>query len=194
MNLYSNKQKWKITLLIFALLAVGASLFVSNTIVAKVGERERERAKQWADAIKKKIELVRLTNRTFTQLRDKEREKMTLWIDATKEVSKPTPLNEIPDYSFPLKIINGNKDIPVILLDDEKNVSGNINLDFDTSNLRKLYPNYTDNELLKAFDDSLVSLANIWEQLNPSFTIEVYEGLFMTYYYNDSKEIEKLEL
>ena len=62
MNLYSNKQKWKIALLIFALLAVGASLFVSNNIVSKVGERERERAKQWADAIKKKIELVRLTN------------------------------------------------------------------------------------------------------------------------------------
>ena len=36
-------------------------------------------------------------------------------------------------------------------------------------------------------------LAAIWEKRNPSFTIEVYEGLFMTYYYNDSKEIEKLE-
>lgn len=193
MNLYSNKQKWKITLLIFALLAVGASLFVSNSIVSKVGERERERAKQWADAIKKKIELVRLTNRTFSQLRDKEREKMTLWIDATKEVSKPTPLNEIPDYGFPLKIINGNKDIPVILLDEDKNVSGNINLDFDTSFFRNKYPDYTTKELIKTFDDSLVVLASIWEKRNPSFTIEVYEGLFMTYYYNDSKEIEKLE-
>lgn len=193
MNLYSNKQKWKITLLIFALLAVGASLFVSNTIVSKVGERERERAKQWADAIKKKIELVRLTNRTFTQLRDKEREKMTLWIDATKEVSKPTPLNEIPDYGFPLKIINGNKDIPVILLDDDKNVSGNINLDFDTSYFRERHPNFSEKELIKVFDDSLIVLADLWEKKNPSFTIEVYEGLFMTYYYNDSKEIEKLE-
>ena len=193
MNLYSNKQKWKIALLIFALLAVGASLFVSNSIVSKVGERERERAKQWADAIKKKIELVRLTNRTFSQLRDKEREKMTLWIDATKEVSKPTPLHEVPDYGFPLKIINGNKDIPVILLDEDKNVSGNINLDFDTSSMRKQYPNFSTDNLVKAFDDSLVALAEVWEQRNPSFTIEVYEGLFMTYYYNDSKEIEKLE-
>jgi len=193
MNLYSNKQKWKIALLIFALLAVGASLFVSNSIVSKVGERERERAKQWADAIKKKIELVRLTNRTFSQLRDKEREKMSLWIDATKEVSKPTPLHEIPDYGFPLKIINGNKDIPVILLDADKNVSGNINLDFDTSYFREKYPAYTPNQLIKVFDDSLVSLAEIWEQRNPSFTIEVYDDLFMTYYYNDSKEIEKLE-
>lgn len=193
MNLYSNKQKWKIALLIFALLAVGVSLFVSNSIVSKVGERERERAKQWADAIKKKIELVRLTNRTFSQLRDKEREKMTLWIDATKEVSKPTPLNEIPDYGFPLKIINGNKDIPVILMDDDKNISGNINLDFDTSYFRKQHPDFSPNQLIKAFDDSLVILAEMWEKRNPSFTIEVYKGLFMTYYYTDSKEIVKLE-
>ena len=71
MNLYSNKQKWKITLLIVALLLVGASLFVSNEIVSKVGLQEKQRAKQWADAIKKKVELVQLTNRTFTQLRDK---------------------------------------------------------------------------------------------------------------------------
>jgi len=78
MNLYSNKQKWKIALLIFALLLVGASLFVSNQIVSKVGEREKERAQQWADAIRKKIELVRLTNNTFDNLRAKEREKMTL--------------------------------------------------------------------------------------------------------------------
>ena len=67
MNLYSNKQKWKIVLLIFALLLVGASLFVSNNIVLKVGKQERERAKQWGDAIKKKIELVQLTNQTFSK-------------------------------------------------------------------------------------------------------------------------------
>ena len=73
MNLYSRKQKWKIALLIFALMLVSLSLFVSNKIVSKVGERERERATQWADAIKKKIELVQLTNNTFSKLRERER-------------------------------------------------------------------------------------------------------------------------
>ena len=193
MNLYSNKQKWKVALLIFALLTVGATLFVSNDIVSKVGDRERERAKQWADAIKKKIELVRLTNRTFTQLRDKEREKMSLWIDATKEVSKSSPLNQTLDQEIPLKIINGNKDIPVILLDHNSNVSGSINLDFDTSYFRQQHPEYSVDEIYKAFDDSLLVLAKEWEKLNSSFTIEVYEDMFMTYYYSDSKEIVKLE-
>ena len=91
MNLYSNKQKWKIALIAIALIMVGASLFVSNTIVSKVGERERERVRQWAGAIQKKLELGRLTDRTFSQLIEKEQKEMALWIDATKEVSKATP-------------------------------------------------------------------------------------------------------
>lgn len=193
MNLYSNKQKWKIALMLIALVMVGATLFFSNTIVSKMGDRERERAKQWADAITKKLELVRLTDRTFTQLREKELKEMSLWIDATKEVSKATPLDQIPDYSFPLKIINENKDIPVILLDNERNISGYINLDFDTSNIRKLHPELSQSELLAKFEDSLRALSDEWKLKNPSFTVEVYEDLFMTYVYSDSKEIVRLE-
>jgi two-component system, sporulation sensor kinase D len=193
MNLYSNKQKWKVALLIVALLMIGVSLFVSNSIVSKVSERETERARQWADAIKKKIELVRLTNGTFTRLRDMERKKMELWIDATKEVSKDTPLDAIPDYTLPLKIINENKDIPVILLDNERTISGFINLDFDTSDIRRDFSKLSKKEVLPKFEDSLLSLTNVWRNKNEAFTIEVYKGLFMTYVYNDSKAIVKLE-
>lgn len=192
-NLYSNKQKWKIILMVIALCMMGAFLFFSNNIVSKVGDREMERARQWADAIRKKLELVQLTNRTFTQLRDKERKEMSLWIDATKEVSQASPLDIDPNLDFPFRIINDNKDIPVILLDDQKNVSGFINLDFDTSDLRPLFPELSKKELNKRFEDSLVKLATNWEKNNPPFTVEVYEGLFMTYFYNDSKEIVKLE-
>lgn len=193
MNLYSNKQKWKIVLLVIALLLVGASLFVSNQIVNKVAERERDRVQQWADAIKKKAELVQLTNRIFSQLRDKERTEMKMWIEATKEISKPISGDAIPDYTFPFSIINNNTDIPVILMDQSKTISGHINLDFDTSRLRINYPTLSKKELIKKFEDSLRFLATEWQQNNPAFTIEVYEGLFMTYSYNDSKEIVKLE-
>ena len=168
MNLYSNKQKWKIALMLFALVMVGASLFVSNNIVSKMGERERERVEQWADAIKKKLELVRLTDRTFIQLRDKERKEMALWIDATKELSKETPLDQIPDFTFPLKIIKDNKDIPVILLDQDKNISGYINLPIDTSSFRKDHPSLSVTEITTLFEDSLRILANDWITDNPS--------------------------
>ncbi len=193
MNLYSNKQKWKIVLLVIALLLVGASLFVSNSIVTKVGERERDRVKQWADAIKKKVELVRLTNRTFSQLRDKEKAEMEMWIDATKEISKPVEGDFMPDYELPLKIISKNKDIPVILLDNNRSVSTFINLDLDTADIRSRYPSLTQKEITRKFEDSLLALSDLWKIKNPAFTIEVYEDLFMTYIYNDSREITKLE-
>lgn len=193
MNLYSNKQKWKIVLLIIALLLVGASLFVSNSIVTKVGERERDRVKQWADAIKKKVELVQLTNRTFSQLRDKEKAEMEMWIDATKEISKPIEGEFMPDYDLPLKIISKNKDIPVILIDNKRTVSTFINLDLDTAAIRTKYPAFTQRQIARKFEDSLLALSDLWRLKNPAFTIEVYEGLFMTYIYNDSREIVKLE-
>jgi two-component system, sporulation sensor kinase D len=192
-DLYSNKQKWKIILLVFALGIVGAFLYVSNSIVGRVGERETERARQWADAIRKKLELVQLTTTTFTKLRDKERKEMALWIEATKEVSQASPLDEDPHLEFPFRIIKDNTDIPVILLDDEKNVSGYINLDIDTATFRLQFPALSKKERARAFDDSLVKLAGHWEAKNPPFSVEIYEGLFMTYYYNDSKEIVRLE-
>lgn len=172
---------------------VGVSLYVSNEIVTKVSNEERNRVKSWADAIKKKAELVRLTNRTFSKLREKERYVMEMWIDATKEISKPIDSDAFPDYTLPLKIINKNKDIPVILFDNEGTISGFINLDFDTTSLKEYYPSASKKELEKIFDDSLRKLAPIWKLRNPAFTIEVYEGLFMTYVYNDSKQIFKLE-
>lgn len=193
MNIYSNKQRWKIILLILALIFVGLSLYVSNRIVSKVHDREKERAKQWAGAIKKKVELVRLTNQTFTQLREKEREKVALWIDASKEIAKPTSLDMNSDISFPLQIINQNKNIPVVLLDNEKQVSAHVNIPFDTSIFRPSHPSASKKEINQLFDDSLVKLSEQWSKINPPFTIEVYEGLFMTYYYGDSKEIIRLE-
>ena len=192
-NIYSNKQKWKIVLMIFALCMIGAFLFVSNNIVSKVGDREEERARQWADAIRKKLELVQLTNRTFTKLRDKERKEISLWVDATRELSEASPLDEDPQPDFPLKIIQDNKDIPVILLDDQNIVSGYNNLDIDTSDLRPIYPTATARELVDKFEDSLVKLSTVWRKSNPPLTVEIFEGFFMTYVYNDSREIVELE-
>jgi two-component system, sporulation sensor kinase D len=192
-NLYSNKQKYKVLLLLIALVLVSLSLFVSNSIVTKVRDREKDRATQWAESIKKKIELVKLTDRTFTQLRDKEREKMTLWIEATKEVSKLSALDGNTDFRFPFYIIQGNKNIPVIVVDNEQNITGHINLDFDTSNLRPSYPEISTKELNAAFEDSLLNLSKNWTLENKPFTVEVFEGLFLTYFYSDSKEIVRLE-
>jgi len=193
MNLYSNKQKWKIVLLIVALIMIAASLWVSNSVVQRVSDRERLRVTQWADAIKKKAELVEFTDRAFEQLREYERRKIKLYLDATREISKPIPGDAIPDYNFPLSIINENKDIPVVLVDDQNVVSGQINLDFDTAYFRKYHPTATSKELNRYFEDSLLKMTKIWEIDHPPFTIEVVEGLTMTYFYTDTKRTVQLQ-
>lgn len=193
MKLYSNKQRWKIVLLFIAIGLVGASLYISNDIVQKVAMRERERVTQWADAIKKRAELVRLTNHSFDQLRDKELAEMELWIAATKEISKSTPLNFQQSYDLPLKIINRNNDIPVIVLDQDRNVSTYINLDFSIEEMQSKHPDLEPSEVKRMFDSTLVRLAFSWVKINPSFTIEIYDDLFMTYFYNDSRDLLRLE-
>jgi signal transduction histidine kinase len=193
LNLYSNKQKWKVILIAIALGLVGISLFVSNSIVQKVHEREKQRATQWADAIQKKVELVELTDSTFSRLRDREREKMQLWIEATKEVSKPTALDQNADFTFPFLIINKNTDIPVVLVDDQNTVSGHINIDFSEQDIQQQFPSLSQQEVTQVFEDSLLRLTKDWQKTNKPFTIEIIEGFFMTYYYTDSRQIRQLE-
>lgn len=192
MNLYSNKQKWKIVLMVVALILVAVSLWASNSVVQRVGDRERLRARQWADAIKKKAEIVEFTDRAFSQLREYERRRIKLWVDATTEISKPISGNAIPDYNFPLSIINENEDIPVILVDDQNVVSAYDNLDFDTLLLRPMHPAASKKELIKVFEDSLLRLAREWSESHTVFRIEVAEGLTMSYFYTDSKRTIQL--
>lgn len=179
--------------MVFALALVTASLFVSNQIVSKVAEKEKEHAEEWANTIRKKIELVQLTNHTFSKLRENERKRMEIWIDATKEVSQASSPDVFTSYEFPLKIISENTEIPVIVIDHEDQVSGYRNIDFDTSDIQKTNVELAPNELLRLFEDSLIKLSKVWSQKNPSFTIEVYKGMYLSYFYNDSKTIERLE-
>jgi len=193
MNLYSNKQKWKIVLLVVALVLVAMSLWVSNTTVQKVSDRERLRAKQWADAIKKKAELVEFTDRAFVELRRYERRKIQLYLDAIAEISKPIMGDAIPSYAFPSAIIEENNDIPVILVDDQDVVSSYSNLDLDTADIRKLHPEFNKKQLQRAFEDSLLGLTKVWEVDHIPLKVEVVEGLTMTSFYTDSKRTIALE-
>ncbi len=193
MNLYSSKQKWKIVLFIGALLLIGFSLFISNSIVTKVGENEKVRAKQWAEAIKKKLELVKLTNGTFNQLRDKERKEISTWVDATRSLFQMSPLDGDQFIELPMKIIRNNNSIPVIILDDDENISSFKNTSIDSNYINKKYPNQSKRKKDSILESKLKDLALKWKSQKRFFKIEVYKNIFMTCAYNDSKELLKLE-
>lgn len=175
MDLYASKQRWKLLLVILALLVVGASLFYSNQSIQKIGSRERSKAKQWALALRKKAELVELSSQIFGALQEKERQKMELVVQANRTLLGASDLNVSQDVDFALQIIEANKDIPFILLNDDGSVSQSRNLIRTTSK------------------EMMLHLAKNWIQEGRSYKIQVFDDMYMTLCYGFSKELLRLQ-
>jgi signal transduction histidine kinase len=175
MDIYSSKQRWKIALILVSLTIIVASLFVSNQMIDKIAQREKAKAEQWADAIRKKVELVKLTNQIFNELREKERQKIQIVVDAQRTILNPSDLNMNQDIDFALNIIASNKDIPVAILTDEGKLAQSKNID----------STLTEEEKTSAFKNCIAS--------GRSYEIEVFGGIKMQFVYGESKELIRLE-
>lgn len=196
MNLYHKKQRWKIALIVVAILMVAASLWFSFSIVNRVQEREVDRVQQWADAVKRKSELVNLTNHAFEalssaleELQERERQKVVMWSDAIKETNRP-----LEDYSFVIKVLRANNTIPMIMTDMEDNVVSSYNLDhIDSaifSKIRDQYPDkskaYKDSIFKAARKDSLISFIKAWQIEREPLEIDLFYGEKQKVIYFDS--------
>ncbi len=124
MNLYSKKQRWKIVLMLAALLIASGTIWYTSYIAGKVQKEERQKVKLWSEAIRKKADLVKVTNQSFSALANQERKKVELWAMATKEMEK-----DLSDYTFALNIIQSNTTIPLILVDEKENISSSLNIE-----------------------------------------------------------------
>ena len=65
MKLYSKKQQWKKILILVGLVIIGVIFYITTLLVNNVKTAELEKIQLWSEAIKKKAELVRLTNAAF---------------------------------------------------------------------------------------------------------------------------------
>ncbi len=141
MSIYSKKQRWKIVLLIIAILIIGASLWYSNLIVSKIKNEEKQKVELWSQAIQEKSSLVRYTQDLFEKLRVEERKKVELWSDAIKSTLAP----DVEDiHPLSQKIIMDNHTIPTIITgENQKDVSFSRNLDPE----RKDDPKYVQEQL-----------------------------------------------
>ncbi len=175
MDLYTSKQRWKLLLVVLALAIVGGSLFYSNQSIRKIGERERSKAQQWATALRKKAELVELSSQIFEALKTKEREKMALVVRANRTLLDASDLSMSQDVDFALDIIEANKDIPFILLNDDGSISQFRNIEPQTPK-----PN-------------ILQLSKSWINEGRSYQIQVFEDMYMTLCHGFSKELERLQ-
>ena len=193
MNLYHKKQRWKIVLLAFAIILVALSLWVSNRIVKRVAEREKERVEQWADAVKRKADLVNLTNNAFEELRENERTKVELWAKALVEGTSM----DLPDFTFVLAVIEKTgKDIPLIITSSDNIIEQDYNLEFlDSAIASDLAENNLPDTLLKIRKrDSMEVLINKWSQTHEPLRLKYYGGKYLNGYYYDSQKLLDLEI
>ena len=184
-NIYSKKQRWKLILFLLASGIIMGSIYLSNAMVSKISNREQSKAKQWAQTIQKKVALINITKRTFESLENREKQRIQLVVDAIKTIMNPSELSLNQDLDFAMKIRDGNKDIPMIILDDRALVSSFSNIDFkgDSASLAKQ---------ISKRDSLLKSLSDCWKKEGRFFTIEIFEGINFTLTYDQSQILKTL--
>jgi signal transduction histidine kinase len=131
MNLYSNKQRWKIFLLALASVIVVITLWYSNHIADRIRAEERQKVELWSEAIKRRAELVVFTQKLFDELKTEERKRVDLLGQAYYIIGEAP---ENADLTFISNLISNNSNIPVLLFDDKGRLAISANLDQPDSN------------------------------------------------------------
>jgi hypothetical protein len=175
LNIYSQKQRWKLLLFAAALIIVGLSLWYTNTLVNKIAEDESKKVKLWADAIRKKAKLVQYTNELFTKITNEERKKVELWANGTRQLANPSL--QMEDVSFIFEVIKNNETVPVVLADDKGKVISSRNLDSAKSNDKEY----------------LAQQMEIMRKQHEPIEITILKGHRNYLYYKDSKLFSELK-
>ncbi|MFK7755456.1 MAG: PAS domain-containing sensor histidine kinase [Flavobacteriales bacterium] len=173
MNLYSNKQRWKILLFLVAVIIILASLWYSNFISGKIQEREKEKVKLWSKAVQKRTALINLTGNLFEDLKKEERIKADLWVKAFIEISNS---DATTDLSFVSEVFFSNTTIPVLLVNEKGEILGDNNLPKDC----------TTPECKTKAKESMA-------RKNRPIEVSISDDVKQYLYYNDSKIFTELK-
>lgn len=110
-NIYSQKQRWKLLLFIAAVIIIGISLWYTNSLVKKIAEDERRKVKLWVRAIQKKAELVDKNNKLYNE----EVKRIETLADAYRKLLS----ENINDYTEILEVVGNNITIPIVIADEK---------------------------------------------------------------------------
>ena len=116
------------------------------------------------------------TNNLVDDLRREERTKVNIWANATKQTTDIDNLNE--DISFVFEVINHNKTIPVILVDDNGSIL-----------YHKNFPSKKANNI-----DYLKSHLEILKESHEPIVFEYADGKHNKIYYKDSILLTRLKI
>ncbi len=125
-DISSRKQRWKLMLIVFAALIVGASLYYADILVKKIAEDERVKVSLWADAVQRRASLVRYTEAFFETIKTEERKRVELQARVHRRLFDASGSEE---QAFLIEVLQSNTTIPVLLVDEDGEIAGSANLD-----------------------------------------------------------------
>jgi signal transduction histidine kinase len=172
MNLYSNKQRWKLFVLASALIIIGITLWYSNDIAQKIRAEEQLKVKLWSEAIQKRAELVSYTQILFESLKEEENNKADLLVQAYDILNDPP---KEMDLGFVSKVMWSNKTIPLLFYNSKDSLLFTMNLPEDKKSSRP-------------YIDSLKV-----EMMARNEPIVFTEGGGVIIYYNESRRFSELK-
>ncbi len=174
MNIYAKKQRWKLGLAATAFLIVMVSFWYTHTLASGIAQDEQKKARVWAKAVQNRAQLIKDANKVFDEIQKEERKKAVLVAEAFKELSQ---FDNVTNINFVLKVLQENTTIPVILLNDNGQITSR-NLDpelaHDSAYLKK------ELELMKAKYEPVV--------------INYYKNFNSYLYYKDSKVFTDIQI
>lgn len=154
-----------------ALIIVSIAIWYASYITREVRDAETQRVNNWGETIRKKAELVKITNESFAQIAESEEEYVETWVAAMMEMQK-----DLPDYSFPLTVIQGNKKIPLILTENGQYVS--------SSHLKEF----------QKHPDSIKSYIKEWSLQHQPIQISYANNKSQMIYYKNSGAFDSLQI
>jgi signal transduction histidine kinase len=174
LNIYAQKQRWKLGLAATALAIVMVSFWYTHTLARRIADDEKIKARVWAKAVQSRAQLIKFTNHLFSEIKQEERKKAELVAEAFKQLNQ---FDNTSNINFVLKVLQENTTIPVILLNDNGEMTSR-NLDpqksKDTAFLN------SELRLMKAKYEPVV--------------INYYKNFNSYLYYNDSKVFTDIQV
>lgn len=160
MNIYDLRRFGTAAFLVVSVMVVGVFLYFSNLLVDDLSAQERARMQIWADATK--------------QIAD---------------IGNGDSQSSDSSLDFLLSILEENRNIPVILIDDSGNIVMHRNFDLPEAidSLNPLFISETNGQFLNARLSKLRSSSNVID-------IALAPGTTQHLYYEDSKLLRSLSL
>ena len=146
-----------------AVIIITISLWYTNILVRQIAVDERMSINIWANAIKRKADLVNYTKRFFDQIKEEEYKRALILSEVYHNFRFEESSQTLEFYR---QMMEYNTTIPIILTDSKENI--------------KLYKNVNDEELagITVMTDSLKKEFSSFEPIKVMLTGEEYDLLY----------------